>query len=82
MVDIHSMGDRVISLGGRDPGKRHEYPEGVVVTDPEGNEFCAVQQYYDKRDASHAIATKGVVVHRHSSSRRSRSRMSTTEPAG
>jgi predicted enzyme related to lactoylglutathione lyase len=37
---------RVVELGGRDTGQRHEYPEGVVVvlTDPEGNEFCVVQR--------------------------------------
>ncbi|WP_110318009.1 VOC family protein [Mycolicibacterium moriokaense] len=46
--DIDSMVERIISLGGRDTGERHEYPEGVVIVlaDPEGNEFCAVQ-YYD-----------------------------------
>ncbi|MFI6432015.1 VOC family protein [Rhodococcus oryzae] len=45
--DIHAAVERVIALDGRDTGERHEYPEGVVavLTDPEGNEFCAVQYY-------------------------------------
>lgn len=35
---------RVLELGGRDLGERHEYDEGtvVVVADPEGNELCLV----------------------------------------
>jgi predicted enzyme related to lactoylglutathione lyase len=38
-------GARVIELGGRDTGERHEYPEGTVVVlhDPESNEFCIVR---------------------------------------
>jgi len=34
-------------LGGASTGQRHEYDEGVVVvmTDPEGHEFCLVQLY-------------------------------------
>lgn len=43
--DVHAGVDRVVSLGGRDTGERHEYVEGTVVVleDPEGNEFCIVQ---------------------------------------
>lgn len=35
---------RVVELGGHDTGERHEYDEGtvVVLTDPEGTEFCVV----------------------------------------
>lgn len=37
----------VLGLGGAGTGERHDYAEGVVVvmTDPEGNEFCLVQYY-------------------------------------
>jgi predicted enzyme related to lactoylglutathione lyase len=44
--DMDAAARRVVELGGRDTGQRHEYPEGVVVvlTDPEGNEFCVVQR--------------------------------------
>lgn len=37
----------VTSLGGRTTGERHDYDEGavVVMTDPEGQEFCLVQYY-------------------------------------
>lgn len=43
--DIDTAIERVLSLGGRDTGERHEYAEGTVVVmqDPEGNEFCIVQ---------------------------------------
>jgi len=35
----------VRALGGQSTGERHQYDEGVVVvmTDPEGHEFCLVQ---------------------------------------
>jgi predicted enzyme related to lactoylglutathione lyase len=38
---------QVEDLGGRWTGERHDYDEGVVVvmTDPEGHEFCLVQYY-------------------------------------
>lgn len=37
----------VVALGGAFTGERHEYTEGVVVvmTDPEGNEFCLAQYF-------------------------------------
>ncbi|MVU80547.1 VOC family protein [Nocardia sp. ET3-3] len=37
----------VLALGGHSTGERHDYDEGVVVvmTDPEGHEFCLVQYY-------------------------------------
>lgn len=42
--DLNAAIDRVLSLGGRETGERHEYDEGdvVVLTDPEGTEFCVV----------------------------------------
>lgn len=42
--DLEQGIERVLGLGGRVTGERHEYPEGtvVVVQDPEGNEFCIV----------------------------------------
>ena len=45
--DIEAGRDQVQSLGGRWTGERHDYDEGVVVvvTDPEGHEFCLVQLY-------------------------------------
>lgn len=45
--DIGEAIDTVTALGGRFTGERHDYPEGVVVvmTDPEGNEFCLAQYY-------------------------------------
>ncbi len=48
VVDDISAGiEEVISLGGSFTGERHDYDEGVVVvmTDPEGNEFCLAQYY-------------------------------------
>lgn len=43
--DIGSGIAEVERLGGADTGERHEYDEGVVVvmTDPEGHEFCLVE---------------------------------------
>jgi predicted enzyme related to lactoylglutathione lyase len=43
--DIDAGIAQVVSLGGRYTGERHDYDEGVVVvmTDPEGNEFCLSQ---------------------------------------
>ena len=45
--DIDQGIAQVESLGGRFTGERHDYDEGVVVvmTDPEGHEFC-LSQYY------------------------------------
>ena len=42
--DIDAAIDRAMSLGGHDTGQRHVYDEGtvVVLTDPEGTEFCVV----------------------------------------
>lgn len=49
--DIDSGMARVVELGGRFTGERHDYAEGVVVVmaDPEGHEFCLVQ--YGQRPA-------------------------------
>lgn len=43
--DIDRAIERVLELGGRATGERHEYPEGTVVVlqDPEGHEFCIVR---------------------------------------
>jgi predicted enzyme related to lactoylglutathione lyase len=45
--DIDAGIAEVMTLGGARTGERHEYDEGVVVvmTDPEGHEFCLVQLY-------------------------------------
>jgi len=45
--DVTAGVAEVERLGGRPTGERHEYDEGVVVvmTDPEGHEFCLVQLY-------------------------------------
>lgn len=45
--DIAAGIAQVVALGGASTGERHEYDEGVVVvmTDPEGHEFCLVQYY-------------------------------------
>ncbi|MDG4669184.1 VOC family protein [Mycobacterium sp. 236(2023)] len=45
--DISAAIERVLELGGRETGERHEYPEGIVVVlgDPEGNEFCIVRYH-------------------------------------
>jgi hypothetical protein len=45
--DIDEGIESVLSLGGHATGERHAYDEGIVVvmTDPEGNEFCLVQYY-------------------------------------
>jgi len=42
--DLDAAVARVTALGGRETGQRHDYPEGsvVVLTDPEGTEFCVV----------------------------------------
>jgi predicted enzyme related to lactoylglutathione lyase len=42
--DLDAAIARVIALGGGETGERHDYPEGsvVVLTDPEGTEFCVV----------------------------------------
>ncbi|WP_330181916.1 VOC family protein [Nocardia sp. NBC_01503] len=47
VADIEAGIAQVIALGGRFTGERHDYAEGVVVvmTDPEGHEFCLVQYY-------------------------------------
>lgn len=45
--DIAEATAQVVALGGSFTGERHDYDEGVVVvmTDPEGNEFCLAQHY-------------------------------------
>ncbi|KAA8885372.1 VOC family protein [Nocardia colli] len=45
--DIDAGIAQVVALGGRPTGERHDYDQGVVVvmTDPEGHEFCLVQYY-------------------------------------
>lgn len=45
--DIEEGMGEVERLGGAPTGERHEYDEGVVVvmTDPEGHEFCLVELY-------------------------------------
>jgi predicted enzyme related to lactoylglutathione lyase len=45
--DIAEGMAEVEHLGGASTGERHEYDEGVVVvmTDPEGHEFCLVELY-------------------------------------
>lgn len=46
MVDDITTGiAQVLALGGGELGERHEYEQGVVVimTDPEGHEFCLSQ---------------------------------------
>jgi glyoxalase superfamily protein len=45
--DIDEAVARVLTLGGRSTGERHDYDEGVVVVmaDPEDHEFCLVQYY-------------------------------------
>ena len=37
--------EQITELGGAWTGDRHDYPEGsvLVMTDPEGHEFCVVQ---------------------------------------
>ena len=42
--DLQATVNRVVALGGRTTGERHDYDEGtvVVLTDPEGTEFCVV----------------------------------------
>jgi predicted enzyme related to lactoylglutathione lyase len=45
--DIDEAVARVVALGGRPTGERHDYDAGVVVVvaDPEGHEFCLVQYF-------------------------------------
>jgi hypothetical protein len=45
--DVDAAIGRVLELGGRTTGERHDYDEGVVVVlaDPEGNEFCVVRYF-------------------------------------
>jgi predicted enzyme related to lactoylglutathione lyase len=45
--DIDEAIARVEALGGQHTGERHDYDEGVVVvmSDPEGHEFCLVEYY-------------------------------------
>jgi predicted enzyme related to lactoylglutathione lyase len=49
VADIAEAVRTVTDLGGAATGERHDYDEGVVVvmTDPEGHEFCLVQYYDD-----------------------------------
>jgi predicted enzyme related to lactoylglutathione lyase len=50
--DIDEGVATVVGLGGRGPGERHDYDEGVMVvmSDPEDNEFCLVVLTMDVRD--------------------------------
>ncbi|MGD0852518.1 MAG: VOC family protein [Acidimicrobiales bacterium] len=43
--DINEAIERASVLGGQPTGERHEHDDGIVVvmTDPEGHEFCLVQ---------------------------------------
>ena len=43
--DVDTARKRVEDLGGRWPGERHDYDDGIVMVmnDPEGHEFCLVQ---------------------------------------
>jgi predicted enzyme related to lactoylglutathione lyase len=45
--DLDEAIERVTALGGQPTGERHTYDEGIVVimTDPEGHEFCLVQYF-------------------------------------
>jgi predicted enzyme related to lactoylglutathione lyase len=45
--DLDESIARVLALGGRSTGERHDYDEGavVVMADPEDHEFCLVQYY-------------------------------------
>ncbi|EFK99721.1 conserved hypothetical protein [Streptomyces sp. SPB78] len=45
--DITTGITQVLALGGGETGERHEYAEGVfvIMTDPEGHEFCLSQFY-------------------------------------
>ena len=45
--DIAHAVEEIIGRGGRGTGERHDYPEGsvLVMTDPEGNEFCIVRYH-------------------------------------
>lgn len=45
--DLEQGMAQVVALGGEFTGERHDYDEGVVVvmTDPEGHEFCLVQYH-------------------------------------
>lgn len=47
VADVDEGIQRVIDLGGRFTGERHDYDEGVVVvmTDPEDHEFCLVRYF-------------------------------------
>jgi predicted enzyme related to lactoylglutathione lyase len=45
--DIDTARRQVESLGGRWPGERHDYDDGIVMVmhDPEEHEFCLVQYF-------------------------------------
>jgi predicted enzyme related to lactoylglutathione lyase len=45
--DLDEAINLATALGGRSTGERHDYDEGtvVVMTDPEGHEFCLVRYY-------------------------------------
>jgi predicted enzyme related to lactoylglutathione lyase len=47
VADADEAANQIEVLGGRPTGERHTYREGVVLvmTDPEGTEFCIVQYY-------------------------------------
>ena len=45
--DVDRAVEAVVQAGGRATGERHDYAEGIVMvmTDPEGNEFCLVEYF-------------------------------------
>jgi len=55
--DVEGAIDLVADLAGRATGERHDYDAGavVVMTDPEGHEFCLVQYYSE----ASALAASG-----------------------
>ena len=59
--EVEGAIDVVAGLAGRATGERHDYHEGavVVMTDPEGHEFCLVQYY---SEASALAAARLVVI--------------------
>jgi hypothetical protein len=58
--DVEAAIDLVAGLAGRPTRERHDYGAGavVVMTDPEGQEFCLVQ-YYSEASASNSSKRVG-----------------------
>lgn len=58
--DVEAAIDLVAGLAGRATGERHDYDAGavVVMTDPEGHEFCLVQYYSE----ASALAAPRLIV--------------------